>query len=231
MRNFEPWRDSGEIPETEEESLARLESEHAADDPMAELESKTVDSKREMDILDKLQEIRNKNARFERADKEHVLDSVSSRPAVQGVDEEYETREAEARRKLEQEEDEAEIRRVFSKIPSEGHGSILPSIELDEALEDDDGEDADTTITAPSEMTASTSSMPPPPVPKAAVIKRKLDEVEPDALSLLSEDAKRYASTSAPIVPKKKKKGMDSAMAAKLGIKIAPKDSKGKGKE
>jgi len=219
MRNFEPWRDSGEVPETEEERIERLENEHAADDPMAALESKTVDSKREMDILDKLQEIRNKNARNERADKDNVLDTISSRPAIE-VDEEYETLEAEATRKFEAEEDEAEVRRVFSRIPQPNQG--VASIELNEAIEEEAEDGESTNITRPSSV-ASTSS----------TIKRKLADVEPDALSLLSEDAKRFAASSAasaPSLSKKKKKAGDSAMAAKFGIKVAAKDVKGKGK-
>ena len=237
MRNFEPWRDSGEVPETEEERLVRLEAEMAEGDPMAALEGKTVDAKREMDILDKLQEIRMRNARLERADNDTVLDTITSRAAIEGVDEEYETRQAELQRRLEAEEDEAEVRKVFSRlIPPDAE--VVPSIELDESLQDDSEIPQASTSTA-----TSSSSMPPPPPPSAKVasIKRKLAEVEPDALSLLSEEAKQFAATvaakssalgtssSAPMA-KKKKKAADNALAAKLGIKVPAKDLKGKGK-
>ena len=73
-RNFEPWRDqSGErYNETEEETLARIEreeneeNEKAERDKMEQLEEKMLDSKREMQIADALDEIRTRNARIER---------------------------------------------------------------------------------------------------------------------------------------------------------------------
>ena len=49
-RNFEPWRD--EDAEEEVDRLAKLEEEE--NNPMKVLENKTVDSKREMDILDEI---------------------------------------------------------------------------------------------------------------------------------------------------------------------------------
>ncbi|KWU47568.1 DUF572-domain-containing protein, partial [Rhodotorula sp. JG-1b] len=62
QRNFEPWRANDD--KKEEDKLARLEEEE--NDPMAALENKAVDSKREMDILDALQSIKSRNARLER---------------------------------------------------------------------------------------------------------------------------------------------------------------------
>jgi Saf4/Yju2 protein len=61
-RNFEPWRE--ERAEEEEDRLAKLEEEE--NNPMKALENRTTDSKREMDILDALQDIRSRNARNER---------------------------------------------------------------------------------------------------------------------------------------------------------------------
>ncbi|KAI9319694.1 CWC16 protein, partial [Dichotomocladium elegans] len=65
-RNFEPWRDTEGNNEEEEEE--------AGDDPMAALENRTIDSKREMEILDALDEIRLRNARSERVDVDEVLE-------------------------------------------------------------------------------------------------------------------------------------------------------------
>ncbi|CAG7960431.1 unnamed protein product [Penicillium nalgiovense] len=74
-RNFEVWRDETDEKyndETEEQTLDRLEREHGAKeeqlerDKMAELEDKMLDSKREMQIADALDEIRTRNARIER---------------------------------------------------------------------------------------------------------------------------------------------------------------------
>ncbi|CAG8900413.1 unnamed protein product [Penicillium egyptiacum] len=74
-RNFEVWRDEEDEKyndETEEQTLDRLEREHGAKeeqlerDKMAELEDKMLDSKREMQVADALDEIRTRNARIER---------------------------------------------------------------------------------------------------------------------------------------------------------------------
>ncbi|KFY43242.1 hypothetical protein V494_02051, partial [Pseudogymnoascus sp. VKM F-4513 (FW-928)] len=65
-RNFEPWRAGSLKEETEEERLDRLEAEEAEKDTMEELEAKTLDAKTEMAVADALDEIRTRNARFER---------------------------------------------------------------------------------------------------------------------------------------------------------------------
>ncbi|KAI9278404.1 CWC16 protein [Phascolomyces articulosus] len=66
-RNFEPWRGEDEIkPEGEEEE--------DVDDPMKALENRTLDSKREMEILDALDEIRLRNAKSERVNVDDVLE-------------------------------------------------------------------------------------------------------------------------------------------------------------
>lgn len=69
-RNFEPWRESKLAEETEEERLDRLEREEAERDAMSELETKVLDAKTEMAIADALDEIRTRNARLERADRD-----------------------------------------------------------------------------------------------------------------------------------------------------------------
>ncbi|KAJ3564927.1 hypothetical protein NP233_g7971 [Leucocoprinus birnbaumii] len=103
-RNFEPWREEKAVEE--EDRLAKLEEEE--NNPMKALENRTVDSKREMDILDALQDIRARNARNERVG--------------QGVDllarintQEIEDEETAERERLE-EEDEKLVREVFSKV-------------------------------------------------------------------------------------------------------------------
>jgi len=68
VRNFEPWRDQKAVDETEDERLNRLEEQQAEEEnAMARLETKTLDSKREMAIADALDDIRTRNARNERA--------------------------------------------------------------------------------------------------------------------------------------------------------------------
>ncbi|KAG8217205.1 hypothetical protein J3R82DRAFT_5289 [Butyriboletus roseoflavus] len=103
-RNFEPWRD--EQGGQEEDRLARLEEEE--NNPMKALENRTVDAKREMDILDALQDIRARNARNERVG--HSVDMVARVRA-----EDLETEEDQLRRE-EEEEDEKLVREVFSKV-------------------------------------------------------------------------------------------------------------------
>lgn len=110
-RNFEPWRDEKAVEE--EDRLAKLEEEE--NNPMKALENRTVDSKREMDILDALQDIRARNARNERIGQS--VDLVER----MGV-EEIETEE-DRRQKLEEEEDEKLVREVFQKIPAAGASS------------------------------------------------------------------------------------------------------------
>lgn len=89
-RNFEPWREAKLAEETEEERLDRLEREEAEHDAMKELETKTLDAKTEMAIADKLDEIRTRNARLERADRSGEVSFVRD-----DIDEERQKQEAE----------------------------------------------------------------------------------------------------------------------------------------
>ncbi|KAI6116920.1 DUF572-domain-containing protein [Pisolithus croceorrhizus] len=103
-RNFEPWREEQVVEE--EDRLARLEEEE--NNPMKALENRTVDAKREMDILDALQDIKARNARNDRAGQS--IDLVARVTA-----EEVETEE-ERQRRLEEEEDNEIVRQVFTKM-------------------------------------------------------------------------------------------------------------------
>ncbi|KAI8337231.1 CWC16 protein [Chlamydoabsidia padenii] len=70
-RNFEPWRgDDGTVVADEDAEEQQ--------DAMASLESRTLDSKREMEIMDALDEIRTRNARSERVSVDDVLDRYSN---------------------------------------------------------------------------------------------------------------------------------------------------------
>jgi hypothetical protein len=125
QRNFEPWRDEKAVEE--EDRLAKLEEEE--NNPMKVLENRQVDSKREMDVLDALQDIRARNARNERMG--HSDDLLARIEIEEVVDEE------DVRRRLEEEEDEKLVREVFSKIhvptpgaSGSGSGSAAPTAEL-----------------------------------------------------------------------------------------------------
>ncbi|KAF9524681.1 hypothetical protein CPB83DRAFT_797661 [Crepidotus variabilis] len=175
-RNFEPWRD--ETAE-EEDRLAKLEEEE--NNPMKVLENKTVDSKREMDILDALQDIRARNARNERVGHS---DDLLSRLAMEEVEE-----EEDAEKKRLEEEDEKLVQEVFSKIPASGSGSGSGS--------------GDGVVT----------------------VKRKADEKEPPAHTLLSSAARALIASTAvtpkTTVPVAKKRKMDGKNI--LGIKVVKK--------
>jgi hypothetical protein len=112
-RNFEPWREEKAVEE--EDRLAKLEEEE--NNPMKALENRTVDSKREMDRLDALQDMRARNARNERlAQSVDLLATLGK--------EEVETEE-DIRQRQEEEEDEKVIRSVFSKVALPGGETSL----------------------------------------------------------------------------------------------------------
>ncbi|KAI9846311.1 MAG: hypothetical protein M1837_004164 [Sclerophora amabilis] len=118
-RNFEPWREQNDKEETEEERLDRLEREEEERNAMAELETKTLDAKREMAIADALDEIRTRNARIERGD--GAMDGIAS-----VRDERDEERERAER------EDEELSRRAFMTDAGERVRRIGEEEELDE---------------------------------------------------------------------------------------------------
>ncbi|KAI0259958.1 CWC16 protein [Gloeopeniophorella convolvens] len=103
-RNFEPWREEKAVEE--EDRLAKLDEEE--NNPMKVLENRTTDSKREMDILDALQDIRARNARNERVGQGEDLVARLGVEKVESPEDE--------RRRLEEEEDERLVREVFSKV-------------------------------------------------------------------------------------------------------------------
>ncbi len=166
-RNFEPWRDE---KAEEEDRLARLEEEE--NNPMKVLENKTVDSKREMDILDALQDIRARNARNERVGQTADVLSQIARKEVES--------EEDAERKRLEAEDEKLVEEVFAKVPSAAGPSVV-------------------------------------------TVKRKADDVEPPAHSLLSEAARALIkSHAAAQVAKKRKTDGKSSLGIKVLKKKAP---------
>jgi uncharacterized protein YnzC (UPF0291/DUF896 family) len=135
-RNFEPWREKNGVEESEEERLDRLEREEEEKNAMLELETKTLDAKREMAIADALDEIRTRNARIERGEGGVGVATVR--------DEKDEERERAER------EDEETARRAFMRART------LESIEV----VDDEGDDVPDI--AAKDQNTSTSSKPPP---------------------------------------------------------------------
>jgi Saf4/Yju2 protein len=107
-RNFEPWREE-KPEETDEERMARLEAEA---DPMKDLETKQMDSKREMEVMDALDQVRESNARIDKAGRE--LDPEEIFKLVRNVADEGETEEERLAR-----EDAEAARRAFEGADGE----------------------------------------------------------------------------------------------------------------
>lgn len=174
-RNFEVWRqkekdkdgnDDDNVDdnlETEEERLERLVREEEERGAMANLETKVLDAKREMEIADALDEIRTRNARNERARVKGDGDVAAF--ALGGVvdKEEEERRE---RDRIEREDDEA-AKRAFMKFKEDDNGDDHSSLSL--VPPDDRGArgGGDAAIAADS------AKMPPPPTFKREVKKKK----------------------------------------------------------
>lgn len=69
QRNFEPWRET----EDQQEAALKQKEEEENGDAMKALENRTLDSKREMDILDALDEIKAINQRHAKIDTDLLL--------------------------------------------------------------------------------------------------------------------------------------------------------------
>ncbi|WFD25107.1 Pre-mRNA-splicing factor cwf16 [Malassezia nana] len=110
QRNFEPWREKEEdkVP-SESDKEGEGEEEEEDIDPMKALEKRMDEAQREMEVMDALQDIRTRNARFERVDTSAVLDSIAQnkRPIEATADDAPETND----------EDEALVRKYFPKGP------------------------------------------------------------------------------------------------------------------
>jgi hypothetical protein len=152
-RNTEPWRmNGGGLQETDEERLDRLEREEEEKNAMVELETKTLDAKREMAVADALDEIRTRNARNERIGKEGGEVTV----ARAAIDDERERQER---------EDEEAARRAFMRRQEA----------LEEIIEDIDEDVGTNTITAPKPEPAPLVSTDMPPPSFKRVVKKKKD--------------------------------------------------------
>ncbi|KAJ2706075.1 Pre-mRNA-splicing factor cwf16 [Coemansia sp. IMI 203386] len=102
QRNFEPWREENQI----NRELKKAKEEEEENNPIKVLENRTEQSRREMEIMDALDEIRMQNAKGERVHDKEVLQAVRER----NVEEE------ERKRKIEEEEDERMAQMVFGSV-------------------------------------------------------------------------------------------------------------------
>ena len=159
VRNHEPWRNREAEDESTDERLDRLAREEAEEageeekNAMAELEAKNEDAKREMAAADALDEIRQRNARIHRSEKQGMdfADTI-----VRAEDEERERLEA---------EDEAVAKAAFAARRAQ--------VEIDEVpghLEATNGASSSSAPIPGSDE----ALMPPPPAP-AAVVKTPVE--------------------------------------------------------
>ncbi len=121
-RNFEPWREEKFVAEALENEKAKEEAEN----PMKALEARTLASKREMDILDALDEIRTVNAKAQTVDTNLILEKMAAQ--------EQEALELEQKRQDEEDSkvaqayfksaDGEKVRRLTEQTP------ILPTLSL-----------------------------------------------------------------------------------------------------
>jgi hypothetical protein len=161
---------------------------------MKALENRTIDSKREMDILDALQDIRARNARNERVGVSDVEKALQTRIEL---DPEVE------KRKQEDEEDEKLVREVFAKIPiaTDGAGPSGSG-----SKPESDGSESPDYADTPSTSTPSTIT-----------VKRKAGDTAPDLKSLLSDSHRALVSKPPTAAPPAKKRRGD--LAGLLGVK------------
>lgn len=134
------WRQAVD-EETDEQRLDRLEAEEAEangedvaeQNRMEELEAKTLEAKREMDVADALDEIRTRNARIARADhRDHLEAMALARPG----DEEERLRQQDL-------EDEEAARAAFAAAAADAGGGGGHDNNDDDNNDDDDKDDKD----------------------------------------------------------------------------------------
>ncbi|KAJ2330472.1 Pre-mRNA-splicing factor cwf16 [Coemansia sp. RSA 2673] len=75
LRNFEPWREEKALNEEQQQT----KEEEEENNPIKALENRTEQSRREMELMDALDEIRMQNAKGERVSEAAVLESIASR--------------------------------------------------------------------------------------------------------------------------------------------------------
>ncbi|CAO1618422.1 unnamed protein product [Parajaminaea phylloscopi] len=208
------------------DSAKRIMAEEGAD-PMATLEARQAESKREMEVLDALQDIRTRNARLDRVSAGTVIDRLAQKRAGDAAQRATLDPEQLERQKAE-EDDEALVRKYFSR--AEDLGGPEEARELRESLSgggapaadeqaepevSHNGQAIETTGAETSTATHTSGK------PSGVSVKRAYGDGiagaaddEPAATSLLSDRARSLlgagsVATAVP-PPKRKKKGPNS---------------------
>ncbi|TKY88539.1 hypothetical protein EX895_002527 [Sporisorium graminicola] len=196
-RNFVPTKEDDDAEGddkllTEEEKLEK-KLEKMEGDPMKQLEARTLDSRREMEILDALQDIRTRNARLERVDTDAVLAKLHSRsqgPSASSTSSSSAAADATLTAKTIEEQEQAKAQEEDEALVAKYFGKAL------------DG--------SPYSSSNGISS-------NGVTVKRKLDEdaeAEPDVHTLLAMKAASSKTIAGPLVSapavKKKKSAPNS---------------------
>ncbi|PWN40295.1 DUF572-domain-containing protein [Ceraceosorus guamensis] len=185
-RNFEPWRDAQAAEnDPDRDPLAHLIEEEDKDeeaDTMAALEQRTLDSKREMEIADALQDIRTRNARLDRVNADSVLDSLKGKQRSMDP-------EAEERKRAE-EEDEILVRKYFSRDLAAAE-SIAKEEQAVSSGSNGDAGTASEDLPGASSTTGSAAK-----VVKRAHPDEQGEDAEPDYKSLLSKELQAQLQNS-----------------------------------
>jgi hypothetical protein len=127
-RNFENWADAdpsgkrvGAMPTAEADDEYDSEGNPLEDkaerDAMADLERSQEQSRREMEMMDELAELRQRNARVETRDVDH--DDLLSQLHAERM-----SKEEEDRKRAEEEEDDAEVAKHFAKFRAGGPAAV-----------------------------------------------------------------------------------------------------------
>lgn len=179
QRNFEPWRDQADAAEA-----AKLEREAAEENnPMKHLENRTEDTKREIDILDALDEMRSVRARQERVG----IDSALSLQAE----------ETRADLQAEFEEDEAEVQKYFGASKTSGGGG-----NGGDGNDDDDDDDEDQVLEEIDLFDLVSTVKAKPAVPSSSASSSASSSSKPVAVPILESPAPASSKPAAVPAPK-----------------------------
>ncbi|BEI87059.1 hypothetical protein CcaverHIS002_0704050 [Cutaneotrichosporon cavernicola] len=202
-RNFENWKETdpnnqaGLLPSAEADEDYDSDGNPTADkverDAMADLERSQEQSRREMEIMDELADLRQRNARLETSARADDPESL-----LAALHAERENAEEAARRQVEDAEDDAMVAKFFTKLPP-------PGAKVDAAPGADDASDNEGTSASPA--------------PAPLIIKRTAASAkgEPTVSSLLAAKGKALDGPPAAAKPAAKRKRGD--LQKMLGIK------------
>lgn len=176
-RNFEPWRE--ERAEEERVRTRRLLEE--THNPMKALENKTYDSKRELDIVEALDEIRTLNAKMERVDADIIFERIATEPIRT-------TSDTVERIRYEQEEDDKIIREAFARVQAKQDEPLLQmKVSTKDLL-------LGTSITSASSSTSTNTN-----TNTGTLVKKRLD---PLALGIVPKGRSKLDSNTLGIIPR-----------------------------